>query len=167
VPYLGEVRMFAGSFAPQGWALCDGQILSVASNTALFNVLGARFGGDGVTTFALPDLRGRAPLGPGQGPGLSARQLAEAGGVEVVALAAQQMPSHAHTARASTANGSSDSPVNGVSARMPSAIPQYGTSANVDLHASAVAATGGSQPHNNLQPYIAIGYIIAIQGTAP
>jgi len=167
MPFLGEIRLFGSATAPTGWALCDGQLLSVASNTPLFNVLGNRFGGDGVSTFALPDLRGRVPLAPGQGTGLSNRALGEQGGAETVTLALAEMASHTHTLRAGTANGSSDAPAGNVPARMPSAVPQYGGTVNADLAATAIASAGGGAPHNNLQPYAVVTYIIAIQGTAP
>lgn len=167
MPFLGEIRLWGPAAPPTGWALCDGQLLSVASNAALFNVLGNRFGGDGVTTFALPDLRGRIPIGPGQAPGLSNRQLGQAGGAETCTLTVAQLPAHAHTLAANPSNGSSDSPAGAMPARMPSAIPQYGANANADLAPAAIAPTGGGQPHNNMQPYLVVIHIIATQGTAP
>jgi len=166
-PFVGEIQMFAGNFAPTGWALCNGQLLSIASNTALFSLLGTTYGGNGQTTFALPDLRGRVPIHPGQGPGLSARLLGEVGGTETYTLGANEMPAHTHTEAASTANGVADSPTGRMPARMPGAIPQYGSTSNVNLAAAAVANSGGSQPHNNLQPYLAVTYIIALQGVYP
>lgn len=167
MPFLGEVRMFGGNVVPTGWMACDGQLLSTATYPQLFAVIGNRFGGDGVSTFALPDVRGRAPLHPGQGPGLTSRQLGESGGVEGYALGVAEIPAHAHTLRASTLNGSSDDPAGGVPARTAAAIPQFGASADVNLAAGAVANAGGGQPHNNMQPYLVVKFIIAIQGTAP
>jgi len=166
-PFVGEVRAFAGNFAPLGWALCNGQLLSISQNTALFSLLGTTYGGNGQTTFALPDLRGRVPIQPGQGPGLSDRQLGEVGGAENQTLTPAQIPAHGHGFAASTANGLSDSPTGGVPARTPSAIPQYAAAANADLAAGAVGASGGDQPHNNMQPYLAVTYIIALQGIYP
>jgi len=167
MPFIGEVRLTGFSLVPAGWARCEGQILSIATNTALFQVLGTTYGGNGVSTFALPDLRGRVPVGAGQGLGLTNRALGEPGGTETHTLAVTQLPAHAHTLRASAANGISDQAVGNVPARDPSATPQYATSANADLAAGAVASYGGSQPHNNLQPSIVVSYIIALQGVYP
>jgi microcystin-dependent protein len=167
MPFLGEIRIFGGSFPPQGWAFCDGQILSISANSQLYGVLGTRYGGDGVATFALPDLRGRTPIKAGQGTGLTNRQLGEAAGVEAVALDVSQTPAHTHAIRGSNLNGSSDGPVGGVMARMPSAVPEFAATANADLAAGAIQSAGGGQPHNNMQPYLTLVYIIAIQGTVP
>jgi microcystin-dependent protein len=166
-PFLGEIQMFAGNYAPTGWALCDGQLLSIAQNTALFSLLGTTYGGNGTTTFALPDLRGRVPIQPGQGPGLTQRDLGEVGGTETLTLNANQIPAHTHTAGASTANGVADGPSGRVPARMPGAIPQYAAAGNADMAAAAVGNSGGGQPHNNMQPYLTITYIIALQGVYP
>jgi microcystin-dependent protein len=166
-PFVGEVQIFAGNYAPTGWALCDGQLMAIAQNTALFSLLGNTYGGDGISTFALPDLRGRVPIHPGQGNGLSNRNLGEVGGAETQTLSAAQMPSHTHTMGASAANGATDSPGGRVLARAPGAIPQYGATANVDLAAAAVGSSGGGQPHNNMQPYLTLNYIIALQGIYP
>ena len=166
-PFVGEIQMFAGNFAPTGWALCNGQLLSIASNTALFSLLGTTYGGNGTTTFGLPDLRGRVPIHPGQGPGLSARSLGEVSGTEAYTLIASEMPAHTHTEGASTVNGAADNPTARVPARMPGAILQYAAASNVDLSGAAVASSGASQPHNNMQPYLAVTYIIALQGIFP
>ena len=115
-PFVGEVRVFAGNFAPAGWAFCNGQLLQISTNTALFSLLGTNYGGNGLSSFALPDLRGRLPIHPGQGPGLSLRTLGELGGSETQTLTTSQIPSHAHTMGASTANGVSDSPAGNVPA---------------------------------------------------
>lgn len=167
MPYIGEIRLTAFSFAPSGWALCNGQILSIASNTALFQVLGTTYGGNGVSTFALPDLQGRVPVGAGQGLGLSTRVQGDFGGVESQTLALNELPQHTHTLRASSANGTTDQPAGNLPARNPSGIPQFATVADADLAAGAVSSVGSGQAHNNLQPYIVVNYIIAIQGVYP
>jgi microcystin-dependent protein len=161
------VRVFAGNFPPNGWAFCNGQILPIASNTALFSLLGTAYGGNGVSTFALPDLRGRVPVHVGQGPGLALVDRGQAGGAEAVPLIASEMPSHTHALNGSSANGVSDAPASNVPARAPSAIPQYGATANADLASDAVGTSGGGQPHNNMQPYITLNFIIALSGAFP
>jgi len=166
-PFIGEIRITADSLIATGWALCNGQLLSIASNTTLFSILGTTYGGDGITTFALPDLRGRVPVGPGQGPGLSNRHRGDVGGQEAHTLSASEMPSHTHSLGAAMSNGNSDVPNGRVMARYPSAVPQYGTSGDVTLGVGAVGTAGGSQPHNNLQPYLVLNYIIALQGITP
>jgi len=170
-PYLGEIRMFAGNFAPRGWALCDGQFLSISSNSALFSLLGTTYGGDGRTTFALPDLRGRAPIHAGQGPGLSNRRLGGKGGAETAVLSASQMPIHSHTVqiKADSTVATSDKPQNAFPARNAAATPQYGENPNSTLNSAAVSVgnAGSGQAHLNMQPYITINYIIALQGIYP
>ena len=165
--FLGEVRLFAGGIPPAGWAFCDGQLLAITSNVPLFSVLGTTYGGNGTTTFALPDLRGRVAIHPGEGPDLTSRALGESSGSESLTLTGDQLPAHTHAVRASTANGSSASPVGAVPARTPSANPQYAASADTSLAPEAVLGAGGSQPHNNMQPYLVVSYIIAIQGNMP
>ena len=160
-PYIGEVRIFGGNFAPAGWVPCDGRLLSVQAEPDLFAVIGDTYGGDGVLNFAVPDLRGRVPLGPGEGPGNPAYVRGETGGAESVALTAAQMPGHTHKLRGSSANGAADSPAQAVPARAPSATPAYGPAADVALAATAVGMAGGDQPHNNMQPYIALNFCIA------
>lgn len=167
MPFIGEVRIFAGSSVPSGWALCDGQILPVTSYPDLYNVIGSRFGGNGTTTYALPDLRGRTPIGPGQGSGLSDRPLAEPGGAESHLLSTTEMPEHTHALRAATTNGTSDRPGGNVMSRTPSAIPHYGANADVNLAPGAIASSGAGQPHNNMQPYLTLRYLIALQGDVP
>jgi microcystin-dependent protein len=166
-PFVGEVRIFAGSFAPTGWAFCDGQLLPISQNTALFSLLGTAYGGDGLSTFALPDLRGRAPIHAGQGPGLTPHSRGEKGGLEVHQLDVAQMPAHTHTMGATAANGTTATPAGGVPARDPAATPQYAASANVDLSGTAINPTGGGEPHNNMQPFLCVNYIIALQGVFP
>jgi len=170
-PMIGEIRMFAGNFAPRGWALCDGQLLSIAEYSALFSILGTTYGGDGRTTFALPDLRGRVPIHPGQGPGLSSRRLGEKGGVEAVTLTVNQIPSHTHSAvaYADSSVGSTDKPDAAVPARNAGSTPEYGQVGNTTLNQDAIVIgnTGGNQPHENMQPYLAVNYIIALVGIFP
>lgn len=167
MPFVGEVRIFGGNFAPTGWFFCDGQLLPIASYTALFSLLGTNFGGNGTTTFGLPDLRGRTPIGPGQGPGLTSRVVGQALGVESHALTTAETPAHTHALRAASSNGTSDRPAGNVMARSAAAIPHYGATADTDLAPAAVGASGGSQPHNNMQPYQTLTYIIAHQGVYP
>ncbi|MBD3243816.1 MAG: phage tail protein [Chitinivibrionales bacterium] len=171
--FIGEIRMFAGNFAPRGWAFCDGQLLPISQHTALFSLLGTTYGGDGSTTFGLPDLRGRVPVHPGHGPGLTIRGLGEKGGQEQVTLTAAQMPSHTHavttTVAADSAVGTSDSPKERVPARNASSTPAYSDSATTTLDGVQTTASpsGGNQPHNNMQPYQAINFIICIVGVYP
>jgi microcystin-dependent protein len=169
--FIGEIRMFAGNFAPRNWALCDGQLLPISSNTALFSILGTTYGGDGRTTFALPDLRGRAPIHAGQGPGLSPRYLGQRGGAETVVLTSNQMPSHNHMAQinADSTVATSDRPQNTFPARNAAATPQYGENVNSTLNITAISVgnAGGGQAHPNMQPYVTINYIICLVGIFP
>ena len=169
-PFTAEIRIFAGNFAPRGWAFCDGQLLPIAENTALFSLIGTTYGGDGRTTTALPNLQGRAPMHPGRGPGLTARRLGERVGVETVTLSEAQIPSHAHTARASTTAGNSNQTV-GTNTSLGRAVggqAYLNTSSNlVDLASATLATTGGGQAHTNLQPFLAINFIIALVGLYP
>lgn len=165
-PMIGEVQWFAGNFAPRGWALCDGQLLSIAQNTALFSILGTTYGGDGRTTFGLPDVRGRVIIHAGHGPGLSDYRLGQKGGSETETLTANQMPSHTHTLRGSSGSATSADPTGNVLAST-GRTRVYADSANVNMDASAIANNGGSQPHNNIQPYTVLNCIIALQGIYP
>ena len=181
-PMIGEVRIFAGNFAPRGWAFCEGQLLAISSNTALFSILGTTYGGDGRTTFALPDLRGRNAIGPGNGPGLPTYRLGEKGGAPTVVLNTTQIPSHNHTA-SSTVSGTVSVGVNndGSDTTNPSGATlgqggvyngedSSGTLGNVNTNlagAVTVNPNGGSQAHNNMQPFLATYYIIALQGVFP
>jgi microcystin-dependent protein len=167
-PFIGSIVLFCGNFAPKGWATCDGQLLSIAQNTALFSILGTTFGGNGQTTFALPDLRGRVPLHPGQGPGLSPYTLGEAIGVENVSLLATQMPAHNHAFAAPCSDGapSTPSPVGAVAANQDQT-PFYAASGTAAMAASTSTVAGGSQPHENRQPVLAINFIIALEGIYP
>lgn len=166
-PFIGEVQWFAGNFAPRGWAFCDGQLLPISSNQALFSILGTTYGGDGRTTFALPDVRGRVMIHEGHGPGLSDRRLGSKGGNETETLSANQIPSHTHTLRASGGSATAVVP-NGNVLASPGRTRMYDSgTANADMNASAIASTGGGQPHNNMQPYNTLSCIIALQGTFP
>ncbi len=165
--YIGEVRLFAGNFAPRGWAFCSGQILSIAQNTALFSILGTTYGGNGQTTFALPDLRGRVPLGPGQGPGLQNYTPGQMGGETEHTLIQGEMPAHTHAAAAASGGGTAGVPGGHVWAGSTSRDSIYAATADTTMAPSAVATAGGSQPHNNLQPFTAINYIICLEGIFP
>jgi microcystin-dependent protein len=166
-PYIGEIRIFAGNFAPRGWALCNGQLLSIAQNTALFSLLGVMYGGDGRVTFALPDLRGRAPMHFGQGPGLTPRTEGEMGGEETVTLISNQMPSHSHQVNGNQGPGSSPTPDSNYWAASSRRDVAYANNANTQLSPQAVGFTGNNQPHENRQPYLTLNYIIALQGVFP
>ena len=161
-PYVGEIRIFAGNFAPFGWALCYGQLLSIVENETLFNLIGTTYGGDGQNTFALPDLRGRVPLHQGNG-----FVLAQTGGQETVTLTVQQIPSHNHGAAATSGPGNSDSPA-GANAWAAAATPLYSSAAtNAQMNATALSLAGGNQPHNNMSPYLTVNYIISLFGIFP
>ncbi|HEX8735393.1 MAG TPA: tail fiber protein [Pyrinomonadaceae bacterium] len=166
--FIAIIKMFGGNFAPRGWALCNGQILSIAQNTALFSLLGTTFGGNGQTTFALPDLRGRVPIHPGQGPGLSPYVLGQASGTETVTLLVTQMPQHIHTFAAPvSSNDANDSiPTGNVPATLPS---NAYTSAVPDsaFKPGNTGIAGGSQPHENIQPYLCVNFIICLEGIFP
>ena len=166
-PYIGEIRMFAGDFAPLGWKFCDGQLLPILDYEGLYQVIGITYGGDGQVSFAVPDLRSRAPIHVGQGQGLTGRLLAESGGAEAVSLTLGQIPPHSHAAGASSANGSSDDPTGRVPARNAAGVPQYGASVDTNLSAGALLPAGGSSPHTNMQPYLGINYIICYEGALP
>jgi microcystin-dependent protein len=170
--FLAEIRLFAGNFAPAGWALCNGQILPISQNTALFSLLGVAYGGDGRTTFALPNLIGTVPMQQGQGPGLSARDLGETGGSQSVTLLSSEMPAHSHVAQAVTASsGNANNPVGATwaSARFGKVSQNlYSTVApDIQMSPGALTPSGGGQPHNNMPPYLAVTFIIALQGIFP
>lgn len=167
-PYVGEIRIFAGNFAPAGWMFCEGQLLPISENETLFQLIGTTYGGDGESTFALPDLRGRIPIHQGNG-----FILAETGGVEEVTLTSQQIPAHTHsllgnkaTAQAATGNATHRSPLNAMPAS--GAIKAYSAQAPAAaLNAATVTSVGGSQPHNNMQPYLCVSHIISLFGIFP
>jgi microcystin-dependent protein len=163
-PYLGEIRLVPYNFAPRGWAFCSGQILSIAQNTALFSLLGTTYGGNGQTTFALPDLRGRVPVSSGQGPGLSNITLGEQAGTETVTLNQGQMPAHGHLAGASNAAATGSRPGNSV----PAAGGAYAASSDgTTLNPAFIQNSGGSQPFGIRPPYLGLNFIIALEGIFP
>ena len=170
-PFLAEIRIFTGNFAPKGWALCDGQLLPISQNTALFSLLGTTYGGDGKSNFALPNLQGCAPMQAGQGPGLSLRDLGETGGEQAVTLLQTEMPAHSHGAQGSTGSDqvtpvgnawASGSKLGGGNLYAPSA-PQT----NVQMNPFATSIAGGNLPHNNMPPFLGLTFIIAMQGVFP
>lgn len=166
-PYVGEIRIFAGNYAPNGWLFCQGQLLSIAVNTTLFQLIGTTYGGDGQSTFALPDLRGRLPIHQGQGPGLQTYILGQTGGAEQVTLTTQQIPTHTHPLVATNAVGSAASPQGGVLAASGSSNVYRPAPSAVALSSQTVAPTGGSQPHTNFQPYLCVNFIISLFGLFP
>ncbi len=167
-PFVGEIRMFAGNFAPRGWAFCDGQLLAVSQNDALFSLLGTIYGGDGRTTFGLPDLRGRIPIHAGSGPGLSQRRLGSKGGAENVTLTVNQLPSHSHQPmQASTGPGTSNDPNDQVPSNSPSVDLWIEEAPFESLSPSALTNKGGSRRHTNLMPFLCINFIIALFGIYP
>ena len=167
-PYIGEIRMFGGSFAPAGWAFCSGQLMPISENDALFNLIGTTYGGDGQETFALPNLASRVPIHMGQGSGTSNYQIGETGGAEAVTITTQTTPSHSHPALCSSVGGNSSDPAGGVWAF--SDLNQYSTAASdVSMGTPAIQTTpqGGSQPHDNMIPYLVVSYIISLFGIYP
>lgn len=168
-PFVAEIRMFGCNFAPTGWAQCNGQILPLSQNTALFSLLGTYYGGDGKSTFGLPNLQGSVPLQPGQGPGLSVYDLGQQGGSPTVTLLNSEMPAHTHTLSANASPADSASPAAGAFARVSGATP-YVAAAGATLtpmSPSAAAPAGSSFPHNNMMPYLAVNFCIALQGVFP
>lgn len=161
-PYVGEIRMFAGNFAPAGWMFCEGQLLPISEYETLFNLIGTTYGGDGQSTFALPDLRGRLPIHMGNG-----FTLAETGGVETVTLTVSQIPAHSHPMLASLNQGNTVNPGGNVLAATATATPYIAISPNVPLSPQAVSSVGGSQPHSNFQPYLCVDFIISLFGIFP
>lgn len=174
-PMIGEIRMFGGNFAPRSWALCDGQLLPISQNSALFSILGTTYGGDGRTTFALPDLRGRTPIHAGTGPGLSPRRLGQRSGSETNILNTTQLPSHNHTGVMVAAAGNGDQNTADGNALAHAArgntVPNIYNSntPSISMHSSSIAIgnTGNNQPINNMMPYNTVNYIIALQGVFP
>ena len=168
-PFVAEIRIFPFNFAPTGWAMCNGQLLPISQNTALFSLLGTTYGGDGKSTFGLPNLQGSAPLHPGQGPGLSLRDLGEIGGEQNVTLISSEMPAHSHSARGLAGAGGQGPSGNtwaeanqrGISTYIPS------SAQNVQMSPQALSLSGGSLPHNNMMPYLTLNFCIAMQGVFP
>jgi|SRR4051812_46258991 microcystin-dependent protein len=169
-PFVAEIRIFPFNFAPKGWAFCDGQLLPLSQNTALFSLLGTTYGGNGQSNFALPDMQGNVPMHPGQGPGLSLHDLGEIGGSETVSLLESEIPAHAHALTASSTNSSKPNPAGNALARISSNGTPYAAAAGaplVPLSGNALAPAGGDQPHNNMQPYLTLSFCIALQGVYP
>ncbi len=172
-PFVAEIRIFAGNFAPTGWALCNGQLLPISQNTALFSLLGTTYGGDGKSNFALPNLQGCAPMQAGQGPGLSLRDLGELGGEQAVTLLQTEMPSHSHTAVATTdtTTGPQASPSTNIWASGQKGFGNVYTPSvpanNVPMNPFGTSITGGNLPHNNMPPFLGLTFIIALQGVFP
>jgi len=167
-PFIGEIRMFAGNFAPRGWAFCDGQLLAISQNAALFSLLGTIYGGDGRTTFGLPDLRGRIPIHTGQGPGMTPRQLGAKGGSEQVTLTINHLPVHEHQARSLDKPGDSGNPENRHWAATSVSPPYYSNAGpDLDMDFGALTSAGGGQAHSNIMPYLCVNFIIALVGIFP
>lgn len=166
-PFIGEIRQFAGNYAPQGWAFCNGQVLSISENEALFSLIGTTYGGDGQTTFALPDFRGRVVLHQGSNPTTGTTfNIAQKGGTETVTLTEQQLPSHTHVVAATSDDGSTPNPSNALWAK-----GQYNQYSNAEpngtMNVDAISSSGGSQGHDNMMPYLTVSYIIALTGIYP
>jgi microcystin-dependent protein len=167
-PFVAEIRLFPFNFPPKGWAFCDGQLLPISQNTALFSLLGTTYGGDGKSTFALPDLQGRVPVNDGQGPGLSLRDLGEQGGSDTVTLLESEIPAHTHALAASAAAAFARSPSGELFANESGGVNSYAAlGGQALLAAAACGPAGGGQPHNNLAPYLVVNYCIALQGVFP
>ncbi|ACV28011.1 phage tail protein [Kangiella koreensis] len=170
-PFIAEIRIFAGNFAPRSWAFCNGQLLPVSQNTALFSLIGTTYGGDGRTTMALPNMQGRAPMHPGRGPGLTEKRLGQLGGSETVTLSEAQIPNHTHNQLGSNEESEFDG-TNNPQSSLPGSVEGgkelYADGNNLQpISESAVENTGGSQPHNNMQPFLSMNFIIALQGLYP
>src|SRR5437667_5602050 len=174
-PFVAEIRIVPFNFAPKGWAWCDGQLMPISQNTALFSLLGTTYGGDGKSTFALPDMQGNAPMHPGQGPGLSLHDLGEMSGSETVTLLESEIPSHSHTLMSVTSfAGSANDPTGNVLAKATTGTPlnayipfAQGSTPLAAMAFQAIAPTGGDQPHNNMMPYLTLNFNIALQGVFP
>ena len=172
-PFIGQILMVGFNFAPVGWALCNGQLLTIAQYTALFSLLGTMYGGDGRTNFALPNLQGRVPIHQGESVGTSEYVVGMSGGVEHVTLLVNNLPAHSHTANCSTTLGPNSDPAKGVWAQAntggstPTATPSYATSVNAQMAPTAIGTTGGSQPITVVQPFLCVNFIIALEGIFP
>ena len=167
-PYVGEIRMFGGSFAPTGWAFCAGQLMQISENDVLFSLIGTTYGGDGQETFGLPDLQGRIPLHQGQGPGISQNyQLGEMAGVESVTLTVPQTPIHTHALIGSSSIATDPSPQDDILATSSLLTPYVGLAPDATLAANAIGVSGGSQPHDNMMPFLVVSFIISLFGIYP
>src|SRR5450432_3402520 len=170
-PFVAEIRIFPFNFAPKGWAFCDGQILPLSQNTALFSLLGTTYGGDGKSDFALPDMQGNVPMHPGQGPGLSLHDLGETGGSDTVSLLESEIPGHSHTMMSLPAPANRTAPAGNSLARVAGLkgpyVPASPAPATTPMSQDAVAPAGGDLPHNNMQPYLTLSFCNAMQGVFP
>jgi microcystin-dependent protein len=166
-PYVGEIRMFAGNFAPAGWMFCSGQLMPISENETLFILIGTTYGGDGQSTFALPNLQSRVPIHQGTAPGGSTYVLAQSGGVEDVTLTTNQMPAHTHPMVASTGIANSSNPANAILATSSQVSMYFGGNTNANMNATAISSAGGSQPHTNIQPFLCVNFIISLFGLFP
>ncbi len=167
-PFVAEIRIFPFNFAPKGWAFCDGQLMPLSQNTALFSLLGTTYGGDGKSNFALPNFQGNAPMHPGQGPGLSLHDLGETGGSETVSLLESEIPAHSHALRAAALDPAEVNIVGPNASFAPSTGGAlYQAASNVALSDQSLTPAGGDQPHNNMQPYLTLNFCIALQGVFP
>lgn len=167
-PFVAEIRIFGFNFAPKGWAFCNGQILAISQNTALFSLLGTTYGGDGKSNFALPNFQGNAPMHYGQGPGLSLRDIGESGGTDTVSLTASELPEHSHSTSCNAGMGDQYGPPGNFWATDAGGNLEYAPGpATGPMAAGAVQNMGGGEPHNNLQPYLALNFCIALQGVYP
>jgi microcystin-dependent protein len=167
-PFIGEIRMFGGSFAPSGWAFCNGALIPISENDALFNLIGTTYGGDGQETFALPNLQGRIPIHQGQGPGISQNyQIGEQGGVEQVTLTTSQIPAHTHTLMASSDPGNATGPGGNLLSNPFNTFPYFPGAGPQQLNASTLQPAGGSQPHDNMMPFLCVSFIISLFGIFP
>lgn len=165
-PFVAEIRIFAGNFAPRAWAFCNGQLLPISQNTALFSLIGTTYGGDGRTTTALPNLQGRAPMHPGRGPGLTQRRLGQQGGTETVTLSESQMAPHSHIMQGEDEDAASTDPT-GRAYAIPDDDLYESIGTPVNMASNSTADTGGGQAHNNLQPFLVLNFIIALVGVYP
>lgn len=174
-PFIGEIRMFGGNFAPLNWAFCNGQLLSISEYDALFALIGTTYGGDGQSTFGLPDLRGRIPIGEGSGPGLTPRVIGESAGTETVTLTQNQLPTHSHTANVTSVTGDLPGPaINAVPAALASPGRFYAAPSNVApqphtvaMNPASIGPAGGNQPHDNIMPSLCVSFIISLAGVFP
>ena len=166
-PYAGEIRMFAGNFAPRGWAFCDGQLLGISQNDALFSLFGTFYGGDGRTNFGLPDLRGRIPIDAGQGPGLNLKRLGQKGGAENVTLTTNQIPAHTHTLRAATGGTPAASPVGNLPGQDRSVMFVNTNDSPTNFASNLIGNNNGSRSHTNMMPFLCVHFIVALFGIYP
>jgi|SRR5260221_10849449 len=166
-PFIGEIRMFGGNFAPLGWAFCAGQLMAISQNDALFALIGTTYGGDGQVTFGLPDLRGRGPIHQGQGPGLSSYVLGQLSGTESVTVTTSQIPAHTHPAALNNAAGTTNNPQNATWASAPNTQSYNNTAPDVAMSASSITTAGSSVPHDNMPPFLAVSFIICLEGIFP